>query len=372
MKQILMLNYEFPPLGGGAGNAAYYVLRELAKRDDLEITLVTSSPDEYREEKFSGNIKVYRLDIGKQGNVHYQSLRDLIVYSVKAYGFCEKLIAGNKFDLIHAWFGIPCGYIAMKLDLPYIVSLRGSDVPFYNPRFYWLDKFVFRGLSRKIWKNARAVIANSEDLKGLALKTSPDADIEVIPNGVDTRQFTPGEKETEDFVILSTSRLIERKGIKYLVQAFCELSKKYPKVKLILAGDGDQKKDLQEYVRNEGVADKVEFAGVVPHEDMPGLYRRADVFVLPSLNEGMSNSLLEAMASGLAVVTTDTGGASGFLGEAGIFVEKASSESILDALRGSYEDREKLSHMKRMSRKIAEEFSWRRVAERTLALYAAR
>jgi hypothetical protein len=71
MKRILILNYEFPPLGGGAGNATYYLLKEFAKDPDLKIDLVTSSIDAFRVEKFSDNITVHLLDIGKGGNLHY-------------------------------------------------------------------------------------------------------------------------------------------------------------------------------------------------------------------------------------------------------------------------------------------------------------
>ena len=73
-----MLNYEFPPLGGGAGNATYYLLKEFSKYDDIEIDFVTSSIDEFKEEKFSKNITIYYLDIGKKGNLHYQSNKNLL------------------------------------------------------------------------------------------------------------------------------------------------------------------------------------------------------------------------------------------------------------------------------------------------------
>jgi glycosyltransferase involved in cell wall biosynthesis len=191
---ILFLNYEFPPLGGGAGNATKYLFSEFAKRDGLEIDLITSSTDKFKIEKFAKNICVHYLDIGKKGNVHYQSNRDLLKYSWKAYFYGKSLIKKKKFNLIHAFFGIPCGYIAMRLGLPYIVSLRGSDVPFYNSRFAKLDKLVFYRLSRRIWRRARAVIANSEDLKRLAVKTF-SGEIGVIPNGINTSEFKPSKRK---------------------------------------------------------------------------------------------------------------------------------------------------------------------------------
>ena len=326
MKRILLLNYEFPPLGGGAGNATYYLLKEFSKNDDLKVDLVTSSTDKYKKEEFSKNIDIYYLDIGKKGNIHYQSNFDLLKYSYKANKFIKKLKKENKYDLLHAFFGIPCGYIAMKSKLPYIVSLRGSDVPFYSKRFYYLDKLFFKRLSVKIWKRAKSVIANSEGLKKLALSSSANQEIGLIYNGVDIDEFSPSENVNDVFTIISTSRLIKRKGINYLLDAFISFNKKFVKTKLVLIGSGDLEKELKSKADGAGISSSVEFVGAISHDKLANYYKQADVFVLPSLNEGMSNSLLEAMSSGLAVIATDTGGTAELVNEEnGIIINKANN-----------------------------------------------
>jgi len=197
-KNILMLNYEFPPLGGGAANATFFLLKQFSNRENLKIDLITSSIASEKVENFSKNINIHYLDIGKKGNLHYQSQKDLLKYSFKAYKYAKKLIKKQKYDLCHAFFGIPSGFIAMKLkrkfNLPYIVSLRGSDVPFYNKRFHLLDKLIFKRLSKKIWRKSTTTIANSKGLKTLALDTNPKQDIKVIYNGVDTAKFKTQKK----------------------------------------------------------------------------------------------------------------------------------------------------------------------------------
>lgn len=365
---ILILNYEFPPLGGGAANATYYLLKEFARQKNLKIDLVTSSVGAYKEEQFAKNIKIYYLDIGKKDSLHYQSQKDLLVYSWKAYWFCRKLAKTNlsPYNLVHAFFGIPCGYIAMKLGLPYIVSLRGSDVPFYNKRFYWLDKLVFKRLSSKIWRKARAVIANSEDLKKLALGTSQGQEISVICNGVDTAEFQPAVRGTETvsstfngerpLKIISTGRLIERKGYAYLVEALEGLQG----CELFLAGDGNQKDELRALAKKHGV--NVKFFEGVDHKQIPGLLGDADIFVLPSLNEGMSNSMLEAMACGLPVITTDTGGSTKLINGNGFIVEKGSSNKLREAIL-EYLRNPELVHMHGLrSREMSDQMSWTNVA----------
>jgi len=354
-KKILVLNYEFPPLGGGAGNATFYLLKEFSKIKNIEIDLVTSSTNEFKIKQFAPNIKIHFLDIGKGGNLHYQSNKDLLNYSWKAYWYSKGLIKEKQFNLCHAFFGIPCGYIAMKLKIPYIVSLRGSDVPFYNKRFYWLDKFIFKNLSRKIWKKSKATITNSQGLKELALESSPNQKIEMIFNGVDVEEFKPlkNKKQNKQLTLISTGRLIERKGYQYLIPAIKNLN-----VKLQLIGDGNLTDELKDL--SKGL--DVEFLGKKNHKDLIKDLQKADIFILPSLNEGMSNSILEAMACELPIITTDTGGSKELIKGNGFIVEKESIDDLKKVLKKYQKDKTLIKKQGEISRKIAEKMSWKNVA----------
>ena len=366
MRRILILNYEFPPLGGGAANATYYLLKEFAKDETLQIDLVTSSVDKYRTEQFAPNITIHYLDIGKKGNLHYQSNKDLLKYSYQAYKYSKKLVKNNEYDLVHAFFGIPCGFIAMRLGLPYIVSLRGSDVPFYNARFYWLDTLLFKRLSQRIWRHARAVVANSQELKNLAHRSVPEQEIGIIYNGVDIAEFTPKDKEDQHqtkLTLISTGRLIERKGYRYLIEALAGLED----VSLTLIGDGNQRTELEALAATHGVS--VTFLGPQPHEDIPALLTRADVFVLPSLNEGMSNSILEAMAAGLPIIATDTGGSAELIDGNGIIVSKADVAALRAATLTLKADPTLRATMRARSRERALKMSWQAVAGEYRKLY---
>lgn len=365
MKRILVLNYEFPPLGGGAANATYYLLKEYAKMQDITIDLVTSSVNSFKIEEFSDNVTIHYLDIGKSANMHYQSNKDLLMYSYKAYKYSKKLMnEGAKFDLCHAFFGIPCGYIAMKLGIPYIVSLRGSDVPFYNKRFYWLDTFVFKRLSIKIWIKAKAVIANSEELKKLAQQSAPRQTIGVIYNGVDTEEFKPGKKEPADKLrLISTGRLIKRKGYRYLIEAISGLKN----VRLTLVGGGNLKPELESLAKEKD--SDVVFLGPKDHKEIVSLLQQSDVFALPSLNEGMSNSILEAMAVGLPIITTNTGGTIELIKQNGIVVEQGSADSLKKAFEVYIKDPALVTKQASVSRELAEEMSWKNVAIKYKELY---
>ena len=362
--RILVLNYEYPPLGGGAANATAHLLREYAKLPDLEIDLVTSGIGPARIEQPWPNIPIHFLDIGKTHGLHYQTNRDLLVYAYKALSYARQLKYQKPYALCHAFFGIPCGYIARKLNMPYIVSLRGSDVPFYNPRFKWPDRLVFRRLSRGIWAHAAAVVANSEGLRDLALKTAPQQAISIIPNGVDTDTFRPADQPRPEgpLRVLCVARLIPRKGIEYLVQALAQLPET---VQLTLAGKGNHEDYLRALVQELGLSSRIQFLGEVSHENLLPIYQNHDVVELPPLNEGMSNTALEAMASGLPLIMTDTGGTQELLtdGENGHVIPMRSCDAITVALQHYIAHPVIRAEHGRSSRDRAESMNWASVAQ---------
>lgn len=372
--RILILNYEYPPLGGGAGNAMYHILKEFTHHKDLIIDVITSSTGSFQKESFSDEITVYKLGIGKNSKrYHVQSQKDLLIYSWKAFCFARKLKKKYSYQLIHAFFGIPSGFIASLLHIPFIVSLRGTDVPFYNERFWILDRLIFKGLSKYwIWKKAKTVIVNSKGLHELAKRTAPGITTDLIPNGVDLREFRPRPNlsNNKDLQIISNSRLITRKGITYLIDGFEKHYIEHPNSNVFLIGDGALKRELQKQVQRAGLEKCVHFVGIIPHKEVPKYYEQSDVFVLPSLNEGMSNSLLEAMASGLAIITTDTGGTAELVNyRNGIIIQKRNASDIAKALNKLSEDRTILLKMKCASREKVKSMSWDKVALQYKQIY---
>lgn len=358
--RVLFFNYEYPPLGGGAANATKYLLKEYGKRDDIEVHLITSSTDEYKQETPYPNVTIDYLDIGKDGNIHYQSQKDLLTYSWKALQHAKKLMQTQSFDIVHAFFGIPCGFIAQRLGLPYVVSLRGSDVPFYNPRFKTLDTYVFSHLSRDIWKKSLATVANSQGLKNLALETSPDQEIGVIYNGIDIDEFNPQYQGPHTPLrILGVGRLIPRKGFDILIEAIKGLD-----VKVTIVGDGPEMDTLRDL--STGIP--VTLTGAINHDKIVELYQQNDIFVLPSANEGMSNTVLEAMATGLPVITTNTGGTAELIDGNGYVIDRSVS-ALRQTLETILKDTSSLPQMSQTSRSKAENMSWSEVADEYIQIY---
>lgn len=378
--RILFLNYEYPPLGGGAANATAYILEEFSKIDDLEVELVTSSTDDqYHCDCINNRVRIHRLPIGKNAQtLHFQSVKDLIVYTWKSWRFSRLLLKQKSFDITQAFFTVPCGLVAWQLKrefgTPYVVSLRGSDVPGYSDRFAFLYIFL-RPVVRVIWHRAKSIIANSKGLKDLTLQTDRRHTIEVIPNGVDVEHFVPrtDAPTSSDAVIhltLGASRLTDRKGIKYLIEAI-HLLRNECQFSLEIIGDGNAKKRLERLVTEYALESSITFVGRIPREDTLAYYQRADIFVLPSLNEGMSNAMLEALACGLPMVTTRTGGAEELVidGDNGFLVEQRDAQDLARALRILATDAVLRARMGEKSRLLAVSMSWECIASQYVDAY---
>ena len=367
--RVLMLNYEFPPLGGGSGNATYYLLRELESTRGLQIDLVTSSASNHFERlEFADSIRIFRLPVGKT-HAHFWTASEIGRWLYRTLRFVEELTAETRYDLCHCWSGWPSGLIGYwcRKKFPYVVALRGSDVPGYSQRLAYADPILFRPLSRMVWKAADAVTIVSSDLARLAARTAPDVSLEVIGNGVSASQFAAGPKPAQ-FTILYAGRLIPRKGIFHLLQAFAELVAEGEECRLVIAGSGPEQGEVERFCRERKIDARVEILGEVQHEDLPNVYARASVFVMPALEEAMSNAVLEAMASSLPIIATKSG-VTDFFDDNGVIVEKRDHRQIKAAIRGYLNDPDRVDRHGKRSRAIAEELTWTKAAQAYTDLY---
>ncbi len=374
--RILMLDNEFPPLGGGTGVVNYYLLKSFADYEDVWIDLVTASRTRrtYEEEQFADRIKIFKVPVHNQ-NIHHSTNHELIRYAWRGLQYSRRLIGIRQYDLSFSFAGVPAGAISCILrqlyHLPYIVSLQGPDVPGFEARYNYLYP-VLRPFLRVVWRKAAVVTAISREHQRLAHKTLPSIRIPVIPNGVDMDAFFPSASHTEPVNVLCVGRLIERKGQHHLLRAFARLrqSNETSPMQLTLVGTGDAEDFLKQLAIQLDIANHVSFAGAVPRERMPELYRQADIFVLPSQSEGMSMALLEAMASGLPVIVTDTGGTEELVAqnESGFIVPWADVSGLSARLLQLATDTDLRHRMGAVGRARAMHFSWPSIAAAYLEL----
>lgn len=323
--KILVVSHEFPPIGGGGANACYFLTKGFAERGH-QITLVTASYQRLPEEEVNNGVHIIRVNALRRHREHC-SFKEMLSYLMKALPLAERLYKTKKFDLCLCFFGIPSGPIGYilkkKYKLPYIIRFGGGDVPGFQKRFTKVYKLIGPAI-KVIWKNADVLIANSQELTDMALDFYNKRDFQIIYNGVDTETFYPKKKKIDkEFKILFASRLIERKGLQYVIPQLKKIQQSVDKkVKLIVVGDGPYRDELESLVKQYNAQEIVRFEGQKNREEMLSYYQNADLFILPSNNEGMPNVVLEAMACGLPIVMTPCGGSSALIEENGYIAEK--------------------------------------------------
>jgi len=370
-RRILVLNFEYPPIGGGGASATKYLFDELANDENLELDLVTSTMGNERvEEDHCERIHLIRLPVGKR-ELHFWRQDEVMRYIFAARNETRRLLNHRKYDLIHAIFGFPAGFVAFRLRrrLPYIVSLHGTDVPGFNRRFA-IQYPILRPVFRRIWREAKAVTIVSEALRELAYETDPKANIQVVPNGVDMSLFRPPEEDRPPGKrLVAVCRLIERKNLHLLLDVLPRVRERHPDVTLDIIGDGDQREALESQSKDLGLTDIVTFRGRVPHEELPREYHAADLFVLPSEWEGLPITLLEAMACGLPAVVTEGGGSKEVLHGNGLLIPVGDRDWLERSINQLLDRPDRLRNMGKRSVEIAREYRWDRVADMYRSLY---
>lgn len=372
-----MINYEFPPIGGGTGNACYYMLKEFSQYADLEIDLVTFSPDNTnRVEQFADNIQIHYVRCGKKQALHSWKSKELLAWLISTYRYLKAHLRNQRYDLIHCWSGWPAGMLGYKFRnyAPYIVALRGSDVPGHTPRTALLDALVLRRLSRRIWQHAAAVTSVSRTLAALASKTA-SCDFQIINNGIDTKEFFPARSQdvSKPLRLLYVGRLNPHKGVDDLVSAInlvkADVNQPLADVlNLTIVGSGSMENEIRQSVAASGLDDVVTFKGILPHDQLAEIYREHDLLVFPCHSDAMANVILEAIASGLAILTTPTGGAE-LLDGNGQIIAVQDAVDLKQKMLKLTEETDVVKKMKQRSVKLATTMGWEVCCREYQSLY---
>ncbi len=312
-RRLLVICHGFPPYYGGAEHVAWYLAREAARTGRWEVKVLTSDiGGRLPAQESRDGLDIVRVRAPKRAWARHTT-GELVRFLLAARRPTDRLARTWRPDMTLAHFSVPAGQLARGLNrrhgIPYAVVLHGSDVPGYQPgRFRWVYPLL-KPVVRAVWKGSTPVIAVSEALAVLARDTWPGGPVTVIENGVDTETFRPSGQAPAGGALrlLVVAQLIERKGIHVLLEALSRLPAAMA-WRLDVCGTGPAEAALRAQAAALGLGERVTFRGLVAHDALPDVMRAADVFVLPSSQEGLPLALLEAMATGLAVAATPVGG----------------------------------------------------------------
>lgn len=393
MKRILIFSLTYEPYVGGAEVA----LREITSRMDpqvYEFDMVTLRFDRMLPvyEKV-GNVHVHRIgfttDAPKVSDRTLPFVLKLakILFPFSAFWKAYTLHRTRRYDLIwammanHAAFGALL-FAWMHPRIPYFLELQDGNnltqIKSRQPivRFLW---FFYK----RLYMDADMIKAVSGFIEKLAREIGYRGPVEVIPNAVDTKKFSApvskevlatlqthyGKKEGDIF-LFTASRLVLSRGVEDIIRALSFLPER---VKLFVAGDGEDLPKLELIAKEEGVVARVIFAGHKTHEELPALMKMCDIFVRPSVIEGFGNAFVEAFAAGLPVIGTPVGGIPDFLfdpeqnpekSSTGIFCEVHNPKSIAYAVERLLHDTHLRDELVKNARMLArDKYDWDLIAK---------
>lgn len=352
MKIALLSEKYTPDLGGLAISTGR--LGELLASAGHHVRLFAptgSLPPAMRQTQRPGGVHVTRFGAHKRVDDTLVDWFELLVEEHKR----------EPFDAIHAYFlpmaGFVGAYAGKYLGVPSVVSIRGNDIEraaFDPSRF----SHVMYAL-----QNAAAVTTNASVLAKKA-QAFVERDIHLIPNGIDIERFKPMERNEAlaemlkvesqwSKVIGFVGELREKKGMAVLLSGYAQLTKNMP-VSLLIVGEvreGEDKKFFEEF-QNADPQLPIIVTGQVPHNDLPAYYSLMDVFVHPSLRDGMPNALLEAMACEKPVVATPVGGALDVIedGKNGMLANVNDASDLAEKVRELLDNPEKRSALGKNAR----------------------
>ena len=319
--KILIINYEFPPLGGGGGVASYDLAVELAKKHHVDV-LTSNFKDLPQFENIQG-VNVYRCPVLFRNSRDAASFMSMKSYLFSGFKKGAQLIRKNRYDVINTHFALLSGTLGWILSkfyrIPNVLSIHGSDI--YNPSKIMSPhrNFIFRAVVKFVLNGAQKVVAQSANTKENAVKYyNPNKEIDIIPLPFNPPAFRKTNKikmgfKATDFILVTIGKLVKRKAIDVQLKALSILNEK--RVKLVIVGNGTEMNYLTNKVKKLDLTDKVIFAGCIPENEKFKYLSIANLYVMTSLYEDFGREFMEAMNFGLPVVTTNHGGQTDFLAD---------------------------------------------------------
>jgi glycosyltransferase involved in cell wall biosynthesis len=370
-------NYGKEYAHGGTEIAAYNLAMEMGKRSH-EIDVFTTAIDGRNEVEEVSNMTIHRYGTN---------------FRIASANFSWGLLKGPQkidVDMVHSLYNMPyADYSAMKYSknkkVPLVLTYQADALDTGG-------SFLRNGLHS--FYNSRILprVLNQVDI---IIATSPSyihqskflgkyrQKIKVIPNGINLEEFQIKISKEEcrkklslardKIIILFFGNLVQYKAPNLLLRAFSNFKKDYPDVQLIFAGRGPMQHELINLAKKLGVDEGVSFSGYVEEELKPLYYKAADIFCLPSVSlaEAFGIVNLEAMATGLPIVASELGGIPDLVreGENGLLFIPGNVKELTNKLEYLLDNKNLRSKMGDRSKKLASNYSWIKIAEKTEAVY---
>lgn len=376
-RKILIFSIAYFPIVGGAELA----IKEITDRiNDVQFDLITLRFNK-KLPKFEkiGNVNVYRIAFSNLLPLKINK----IIFPFIAWYKGNRMHKKNRYDAIWAMMANYAGFAALFFKLthskvPYLLTLQEGDP---LPETEKKVKIVYP-MFKKIFIKADFIQAISNYLADWAKKMGFKGLLEVVPNGVDVQIFSQEYPEAElaklkdefkknpnDIFLITTSRLVRKNAIDDVIKALQYLPEN---IKFLILGSGPELKILQNLTKNLKLEQRVFFLGHIDYKEIPKYLKISDIFIRPSLSEGMGNSFIEAMTAGIPVIATPVGGIVDFLKdeETGVFCEVRNPLSIAEKVNLILKDENLRTKIIKNAKEIAvKNYDWDLIAKKIKRIF---
>ncbi|MCF7835737.1 MAG: glycosyltransferase family 4 protein [Candidatus Marinimicrobia bacterium] len=365
-KKILIFSLAYDPFWGGAEIAVKEITDRISDASFDMITLQFKKDWPKNEKK--GNINIHRINTSK------------LLFPFTAYKKAKQLQKKNNYDIVWSIMANRAGFSALffKLKFPnvkFLLTLQeGDPFEYIKKRAGIIWPFV-KPFFKKIFTKADYIQAISKYLANWAKDMKATCPIEVIPNGVDTTKFQiqNNKPNSKQITLITTSRLVPKNGIEDLIDATKILIDEGFRVKTIILGTGPLENNLKLKIENLKLQDAILLLGHVDQKEIPQYLSNSDIFVRASLSEGLGNSFLEAMASGLPVIGTKIGGIPDFIEHqvTGLFAEPKNPKSIAEQVKILIKNENLKNNIINNGKKLVfEKYNWGTISQKMQVVFS--
>ncbi len=375
--RIAFISRRFFPAISGMSVYALNLLRELVAAGHGVTMISQYRGDEFGKRVYGGGpppetpgVKTIGLEQkGEQDQGDFEADVDAIVAAI------IEEHAKDPFDVIHAQYGYPCGWAAQlaaqQIGIPTVVSIQGGDG-------HWVGSCceTHRLAMTRVLDHANAVLIGCESFRDEVVQrlgTDP-ARFTIVPGAVDTARFTPSGPPADPETILYHGRVDARKGVLDLLEACRQLTDSNDRYRLLISGIGPTYDETAAQILSLGLEKHVEMTGYIDYDAVPTIYRRASIFASPTYAEGFSNTILEAMASRMAVVSCRSVGVVDCIrdNDNGLLTEPGDPTALAAALRRVLTDAPLRTRLADAAlRECRTAYSWQTVGRQIMGIYAA-
>jgi glycosyltransferase involved in cell wall biosynthesis len=376
---ILVINYEYPPIGGGGGVLCKDISEGIASKGH-RITVVTSHYDSLQKSQNLHGVNIFRVPVLMRKKQTVASMASMISFVPMCIWKVKELMKCNTYDLINTHFAIPSGpagqYLSRKYNIPNVLTILGGDIidpsKFLSPH----NTFLLNQTVRKMLFGAARVVAESTDIKRNAQKYYGfDRQVDIVPLGIYPNAHPVKNRQSlglpmDKFIFVTIGRLVKRKNLEDLLHIIKDVQVTIPSILLII-GDGPEKDNIGKLSKQLGITNAVRLLGRVSDEEKFQYLAASDVYLSTAIHEGFGIVFLEAMECGLPVISYDRGGQTDFLreGKTGYLIELGNKGDFALKLKGLLNSNPLRMDICAHNKNYVKEFYIEHVAEKYISIF---